>query len=85
MPSSLVPARNFNGAATSFLPSNSGTTSISFCEWANILIQANESGEVTCGFPDQLLYSFDNDKRKAVRKSRLVSSMSLELIDVGIR
>ncbi|KAI4465697.1 rna polymerase iii transcription initiation factor complex subunit [Holotrichia oblita] len=76
VPTNLIPARNFNGLVSPFLPSVSATMSISFSEWANLLVQANESGEVICSFPDQLLYAFEKDKRKALRKSRFLASYS---------
>lgn len=72
IPTNLIPARNLNGLISPFLPSVSATMSISFSEWANLLVQANESGEVICSFPDQLLYAFEKDRRKSIRKSRFV-------------
>ncbi|KRT83313.1 hypothetical protein AMK59_4494, partial [Oryctes borbonicus] len=71
---SLIPARNFNGTVTPFVPSNSAITSVSNSDWGNLFVQANESGEVQCSFPDHLLYAFENEKRRGIRKSRFVTS-----------
>ncbi|GJQ69719.1 hypothetical protein Trydic_g22289 [Trypoxylus dichotomus] len=71
---SLIPARNYNGAASPFVPSNSATTSISSSDWGNLFVQVNETGEVLCSFPDQLLYAFENERRIGLRKSRLIAS-----------
>ncbi|KAK9702318.1 hypothetical protein QE152_g30044 [Popillia japonica] len=76
IPTNLIPARNLNGLISPFLPSVSATMSISFSEWANLLVQANESGEVICSFPDQLLYAFEKDRRKSIRKSRFLAAYS---------